>query len=234
MPALTPAEVQTRPSRMKMGSQSTISSGCSLSELAGPAPVGGDPPPGDQPRRREQEDAAADRRHPAGGGPGRPDPVHERAVRPGQVHSRTARHDQRVDPARVQLAYAVAGVHGQSAAGPHRPRRAGHHLAVILRGQRAGVLEHLVRPGQVERLEAIEDHEDDAALAHFLQTAPWRPAGATTASPHFAPSPAPAAGSAGRGLLAVTAGLALAQAAIRGRWSAATHRSLPSSIGDQH
>ena len=29
MPALTPAEVQTRPSWMKMGSQSTISSGCS-------------------------------------------------------------------------------------------------------------------------------------------------------------------------------------------------------------
>ena len=166
MPAVTPAEVHSRPSRMKMGSQSTVSPGYSRASwsarpqwvvtrwlVASPAAAS----------RNTPLQTEVTRRAPA---PAAPIQLTRAAVGPCRVHSAAARHDQRVDPARAKLADAVPGVHRQPAAGPHRPGLPGHDLAVVGRGPPARLLEHLVGPGQVERLEPVEDHEDHAALLH--------------------------------------------------------------------
>src|SRR5258707_14272809 len=50
-------------------------------------------------------------------------------------------------------------------------------MAAVTARQLARVLEHLMRADEIEWLEAIEDHEVDAALVHFftLRSArPWR------------------------------------------------------------
>ncbi len=93
MPAVTPAEVHTRPSRTKIGSGSTATRGCIAREPRRERPVGGRAAPVEQAGAREQEGARAHR----GGAPrarGRArDPADQRLVLARGLVSRAARDD---------------------------------------------------------------------------------------------------------------------------------------------
>ncbi len=166
MPAVTPAEVHSRPSRMKIGSQSTCSPGYSRAScaarpqwlvtrwlVASPAAASRNTPLHTEVTRRAPAPAAPiqlSRPWSARAASTPPPPVTTSVSIPAGESSRDA----------------VPGVHRQPAAGPHRPRLAGHHLAVVGPGSPAGLLEHLVGPGQVEGLEPLEDDEDHPARLH--------------------------------------------------------------------
>jgi hypothetical protein len=146
-------------------------------------PVRGDPPPVQQARRRQQEHPAAHRGHPPGACRRGRDPGDERLVLPGPVDAPAADHHERVRPRRVEVRHAVGGVHDQSAHRPDRPRPGGHDLAGVL----ARAVEHLVRSGEVERLEAVEDDEDDTAIGHAPHAPSARGTASTTRIPQIAP-----------------------------------------------
>ena len=75
MPEVTPAEVQTSPSRTKIGFGSTVSSGWRRASSAADGPVGGDGPALEQPGARQQEGAGADGADPARAAGGAADPA---------------------------------------------------------------------------------------------------------------------------------------------------------------
>lgn len=135
-------------------------------ELLLARPVSGHPAPGKQSGGGQEEYAAAYGGDAASGGPRGGDPTCQRRIVPGSVDSAAAGHHQRVDPGRVQISHTVGSVYRNTAAGRHRARQRRRDLAGVSAGEVVGVLENLVRAEEVQRLETLEDDEDDAALLH--------------------------------------------------------------------
>ena len=123
IPAVTPAEVQTSPSRIQIGSASTSTSGCSAARPRGPRPVGGDPAPVEQAGGGEQKaplHTLTTRRARAASVA---DGADQRVVVAGGVHAVAAGDDQRVDVVHARSSGAATSREAALGAAPGRRRR---------------------------------------------------------------------------------------------------------------
>ena len=162
MPAVTPAEVATLPSRTKIGSGSTVTVGEHPGEELAARPVGGGAAAVEQPGLRERECARAHRGHPAGLARDPTDGRDGLGVEHQLADTFSPGDDERVHRA---THVGDGGVDGdpQAARGPDGGRgRAGQLEGVPRPGTEPGRRrEDLGRPADVEGLGAVvrEDHD---------------------------------------------------------------------------
>ena len=122
MPAVTPADVHTSPSRIQIGSASTSTAGCSAGEPPGPGPVRRRPPAVEQARRRRAGTRRCRRRRRAGRAAASVgDRGDQRRRRPRAARTPTP-------PGTISVSTGRAGSSGvgdelQAALGAHRARR---------------------------------------------------------------------------------------------------------------
>ena len=179
MPAVTPADVHTLPSRTKIGSASTRDRGVALGELRGSGPVGGGAAAVEQAGLGEQEGAGAHRGDPPGGAGDPGDVADGGDVVEQVVHPVAAGHHEGVDGS-VDVGQRGVGDDRQPARRPDRPagrsggldRVAGPGPVVATAGAvlhvAVGPGEDLQRPGQIEALHALEDDDHDPAAARCI------------------------------------------------------------------
>ena len=143
-------------------------------EVAGVAPVRGDREPVEQPGRGEQERPRAHRHDPLGLPCRLPQPGDQGVVGGRQARTAATGHQQRAD--RARLRQRPVGQQPQPALGPHGPRARGdeRHPVAVAGHPAGGRHEHLVRAGHVERLDAVEDRDDDVVRGHGLTVAAGR------------------------------------------------------------
>ena len=168
MPAVTPAEVQTSPSRTKIGSGSTVDAGVLARQRGAPGPVRRRAAAVEQARRRaSSEGAGADRRHAPGprrrarAASGPPRRRRRAAARPrrrrrGACRSRRAAPAAAAAPSRRPLLERDVAAAGRDdgdlvRAGPPR-------AAAI----RAAASKTSTGPDDVERLGAVDGEDADA------------------------------------------------------------------------
>ena len=214
MPALTPAEVHTRPSWMKMGSQSTISSGCSSASWRARLQWV-------VTRRPVTSPAAASRKTPL------QTDVTRRVVAPAAlIQSTSARSARARSTPAPPATTSVSIPPGSSWPTPWLACTGSPLLDRTGPGVRDTTWQSYSAdsglacwntsygPVRSSRLEAIEDHEDDAALAHSFRLHP-----AATVAPRQPPHTSrhhrhhPGRERCPRGSWRSAAGLARAQAA---------------------
>ena len=167
MPAVTPADVHTSPSRVQIGSASTSTSGCSAARRVGAGPVGRRPPAVEQAGGGEQERPAAHADDAAGAGGER-----RRSAATSSASS-TAAVARPMPPGTSSVSTVGAGRSAggdelQPALGSHGPGLSGDDLDLVAgrpaaQRRAAGAGEDLVRPGDVERLHAVVGDDHDAA-----------------------------------------------------------------------
>ncbi len=110
MPAVTPADVHSEPSRTKIGSASTSIAGMRARELLRGGPVRSRAAAVEQAGRGEQERAGADRCRAPGPPRGADDPVEQSPIGCRLGVARAAGDDQRVERLAAASAIAASGV----------------------------------------------------------------------------------------------------------------------------
>ncbi len=122
----------------------------------------------EQPRAPDGEGAGADRSIAVG--PRRPiaqPGAHRRIV--GQIGQRRAAGDERGAEHAGGIGEIQIGRHRDAVRGAHRAHLAADHddvVAVLRRDKTVGLREHVERPGDVERLDAVVDHDGDRVPGH--------------------------------------------------------------------
>ena len=175
MPAVTPAEVQTGPSRTKIGSGSTRTAGKRRASSAQHDQWVAARRPSSTTRSRQQERPGADGGDATRLPRARPHPLDQHRIRGRRLDARAAGDHQRihgrVDGRQRVRVEPKPGRGGHADAAPvalrvalrHDPQRVGRHSARF-GNQIVGGREHLKRPRDVEHLHRREDeHFDDAS-----------------------------------------------------------------------